>query len=402
MLLEEAEVSRLEKIRLELESAVDYIEKRLHADFSELVEKSSVTLKGREIFEAVSSGNELRYVLERGLKKDYRLLVKNAVEELSKRLMLTPEEAQFIENMFPEDVTYPLSINREQVDELKKHTLKQLSSRKFKAAQNHAKKLYKYHDTVERLVKELIDFDTMYSVACFARTYNLAMPTLTEHIGLSIRGGVNLFIGKNAVPVDYAVGDVPESPKHAKRILLSGVNSGGKTTILDLLAQIVILSHMGFPVPAQSVSVGLVDELFYFGKSKGSLGAGAFEATIKSFSDIPSDTRKIVLADELEAITEPGASARIIGGVLEAASTNSLLVFVSHLAELILEHATCEVRVDGIEASGLDERMNLIVERTPRYNYLAKSTPQLIVERLSKIEKTHAEFYQHLLCKFKE
>jgi len=41
-------------------------------------------------------------------------------------------------------------------------------------------------------------------------------------------------------------------------VLLSGVNSGGKTSTLELLAQTVILAHMGFPVPSERCELGLV------------------------------------------------------------------------------------------------------------------------------------------------
>ena len=41
-----------------------------------------------------------------------------------------------------------------------------------------------------------------------------------------------------------------------------------------------------------------------------------------------------------------------------------------------------DIRVDGIEATGLDENYNLIVDRTPKMNYLAKSTPELIIKRM--------------------
>ncbi|MCD4800879.1 MAG: endonuclease MutS2, partial [Methanococcoides sp.] len=110
------------------------------------------------------------------------------------------------------------------------------------------------------------------------------------------------------------------------------------------------------------------------------------------------------LADELESITEPGASAKIISGILEVLSENDngMSIFVSHLSELILENTECNVRVDGIEASGLDKDLNLIVERTPRYNYVAKSTPELIVERLSrKSNGLEQDFYKRLQKKFK-
>jgi len=111
-----------------------------------------------------------------------------------------------------------------------------------------------------------------------------------------------------------------------------------------------------------------------------------------------------LLVDELESITEPGASARIIGGILESLNENSqaLGVFVSHMAENIMEHTDCDVRVDGIEARGLDNDLNLIVDRNPRYNYVAKSTPELIVERLARqADADKKGFYERLLGKFK-
>jgi DNA mismatch repair protein MutS2 len=45
------------------------------------------------------------------------------------------------------------------------------------------------------------------------------------------------------------------------------------------------------------------------------------------------------------------------------------------------------LRIDGIEARGLDENLELVVDRTPRFGTLARSTPELIVERLSKLTK---------------
>ncbi len=167
--------------------------------------------------------------------------------------------------------------------------------------------------------------------------------------------------------MNYCVGLKNKETKGERVVILSGVNSGGKTTMLDLLAQVVILAHMGLPVPAQSAEVGMVDELLYFSKSKGTLTAGAFETTIKDFSSIMSKQSKIVLVDELESITEPGASARIMAGILETLidNENNVAVFVSHLAEQIKENTKYEIRTDGIEATGLDANLNLIVDRNP-------------------------------------
>jgi dsDNA-specific endonuclease/ATPase MutS2 len=260
-------------------------------------------------------------------------------------------------------------------------------------------------ETAQLLVCDVLDLDVGYSIACFAKKFALNMPGIQSENGIGIIGGMNLFLS-NVVPIDYAVGKSSMNSsikklRDAHIVLLSGVNSGGKTSTLDLIAQIVILSHMGFPVPAKECEIGLAEEFYYFGKSKGTLDAGAFESTIMDFAAVANTNAKIVLADEMESITEPGASAKIISGILEELEDNNGLgIFVSHLAESIMKNSTYEIRVDGIEAKGLDEDLNLIVDRNPRYNYLARSTPELIVERLAR-KYEDVEFYGKLLKKFK-
>ena len=102
--------------------------------------------------------------------------------------------------------------------------------------------------------------------------------------------------------------------------------------------------------------------------------------------------------DELESITEPGASAKIIAGILEElAEQGAAAVFVSHLAGGIREAADVSVAVDGIEAVGLEDG-ELVVNRSPVKDHLARSTPELIVEKLAGENET--SFYGRLLEKF--
>lgn len=66
-----------------------------------------------------------------------------------------------------------------------------------------------------------------------------------------------------------------------------------------------------------------------------------------------------------------------------------------------MENTECNIRVDGIEAEGLDAELNLVVDRNPRYNYIARSTPELIVERLARrTEGNQKIFYEKLRNKF--
>ena len=188
-------------------------------------------------------------------------------------------------------------------------------------------------------------------------------------------------------------------------IVLTGANSGGKTTLLETMLQIQLMTQMGLLVSAKKVYVTIVDEIYYFGRNQGT-DAGAFESLLKAFENITKDDdkRRLILADEIEAVTEPGAAAKVIASLLEwfEENENLLLILVSHLGEDIKKYSYQKVRIDGIEAEGLDKELNLIVNRNPVLNKVAKSTPELIVEKISKSKVANKDFYLHILSKFKE
>ena len=372
-------------------------------EFGALIEKSSVTVRGFDLLTAMDGS--INRLLEKEIREKYNTVTSNAIKGIGEELDLNPAESQYVNNFFDEEVSHPIKANMRGVEGLKNHLLRVIASRKIGLLRDNARSLSDLRETASGLVRAVLDFDIGYTIACFSKKFALTMPYLVSEIGIGIKGGSNLFL-TNAVPIDYAVGRSRMNSsvgklKDARVILLSGVNSGGKTSTLDLLSQITILAHMGFPVPATECELGLVEEFYYFGKSKGTMDAGAFETTIKDFSAVANRNTKIVLADEMESITEPGASAKIISGLLEELDDNNGLgIFVSHLAESILKNTTHKIRVDGIEAKGLDEHLNLIVDRNPRYNYLARSTPELIVERLARKYEDIA-FYRKLLKKFR-
>jgi ribosomal protein S13 len=405
------ELDRLKDILKRFNETLQSTLKKADHDLRERMEKNTVTLKGSQLlgmFGDKGADSSLKNMLEKEVNKAYSDVVYESKETLKKELNLKPFEMQHVDLMFNDEVIYPIEVNYKGVESFRSAINKQLVKRNLDLKRNSAKKLSKYEVICRDMVRDLLEFDMYFAIAQFSRDYGLKMPALSKKPGINIIKGKNIFIGspnsKKIEAVNYCAGVRTKETKGERVIILSGVNSGGKTTMLDLIAQVTILSHMGLPVPAESAEVSLVDELLYFSKSKGTLTAGAFETTIKDFSTIISKKSKVVLVDELESITEPGASAKIIAGILETLydNENCIAVFVSHLAEQIMENTKCPIRVDGIEAKGLDSNLNLIVDRNPRYYYLAKSTPELIVERLSKLSSgEQKEFYARLLEKFK-
>ncbi|WP_440946348.1 MutS-related protein [Methanosarcina sp. T3] len=373
------------------------------------LEASSLTLSGQELIKLVSGGMEIKDLLAKELNRVYTGEIEAVKEELAEKLNFQKQEKLMLDSLFSDEIAYPLRAEQAQLQLLRQKLNMSLEKARLTRKRELAKVLSSFRQPVERLVREVLDFDLGFSIACFAAQLRLKMPEPVPEAGIGFEGGENLFLKARygeIDPVSYSVGKTRFSPEGLENrvVLLSGVNSGGKTSLLELLAQCVVLGHMGFPVPAKELELGPVEEFYYFGKSKGTLDAGAFETTLKQFSVLSEASGKLVLADELESITEPGASARIIAGILEylTRSEESLGVFVSHLSELILENTGTDIRVDGIEAEGLDSSLELIVNRNPIYNCVARSTPELIVERLlRKTTGKEQEFYAHLKDKFK-
>ena len=400
------EIDRIKSSLDRLDNCIKTAEQGANSRFKTYLENSTITLRGKDLLDAAGGG--VKDLLNREMAGRYNEIIKEAVAGIVNELNLNKKESLIIDDMFSSEITTTIQADRGTIEKLRQFLNSRLTMRRLEILRHSARVLSKYHSMVQRMVSGSMELDVWFSIGLFSKDLGLVPPQLHEGTGIEIQQGRNLFIKGVVEPVDYALGEVRGSISDdysPERIaILSGVNSGGKTSTLDLIAQTIILSHMGFPVPAKIASIGFVDELYYFGKSGGTMDAGAFESTIKDFSVVSGPGKMTLLVDELESITEPGASARIIGGILESLNENSqaLGVFVSHMAENIMEHTDCDVRVDGIEARGLDNDLNLIVDRNPRYNYVAKSTPELIVERLARqADADKKGFYERLLGKFK-
>jgi len=257
-------------------------------------------------------------------------------------------------------------------------------------------------DELDRAVDVVDDLAFDVSLARFTAAYDLTGPTLVESDALAVEGARNLDLldaGVDVQPVDYAVGDhgldVPAGDRVA---VLTGANSGGKTTVLETLCQVQLLAMMGLPVPADAAEVGVVDSVV-FHRRHASFNAGVLESTLRSVvPPLTRDGRTLMLVDEFEAITEPGRAADLLHGLVTlTVEKEALGAFVTHLAE-DLEPLPEAARVDGIFAEGLTTDLELEVDYQPRFGELGKSTPEFIVSRLVAEAGDRAERtgYEHL------
>ncbi len=350
-----------------------------HADqkMKEAIKK--VDLSGDEVLDLLNNGmpHKIQEILNKVLKE--------ARQEISQKTGLSFD---------PFLTRYPLEVDEEELERVRKQEMGRLQLKAFENQITAAKELSLLQEKIEKEVREVLEFDYQFALGSFAHEYDLHPPSLGE--GFSFKEAIHLdLVGVNNIQrINYQL----QHPDNV--VLLTGANSGGKTTLLETLAQISILTHMGMPVPAKDAEVQLIDELYFFSKKR-SLDAGAFESFLQNFVPVVThETDKLILFDELEAITELEAAVKIISSFMDLIrDSGSHAVIVTHLAQEILKYT--QVRVDGIEASGLDEEYNLIVDRTPRMDYLARSTPELILKRVyEKSDGKLKDIYGKMLEKF--
>ncbi|QKY17982.1 DNA mismatch repair protein [Halorubrum sp. CBA1229] len=245
---------------------------------------------------------------------------------------------------------------------------------------------------VARAVSAVSDAAFLLSLARFAAAYDLVRPTLVDD-GIAVRNARNPFIAGDVQPVSYAVGthsldddagvaSVDAPPTGDRVSVLTGANSGGKTTLLETVCAVALLASMGIPVPAESAEVGAFDRIV-FHRRHASFNAGVLESTLKSVvPPLVEDGRTLMLVDEFEAITEPGRAADLLNGLVTlTVDRGALGVYVTHLAE-DLSPLPDAARIDGIFAEGLTNDLELRVDYQPRFGTVGKSTPEFIVSRL--------------------
>jgi DNA mismatch repair protein MutS2 len=399
------ELERLSTAVDDLDAAVSTAESVANDHLRGAIEERDVTIEGTDLLSLVERGAGVDSLLSRELADEYDAAVAAAREHLIDALRLEDTET-IARRAFPDEPTYPVEHTENVITRLREELTTVRDRRAARLKRELAGDLADLRGDAETLVDAALELDMELAVARFAEDFDCTLPAVGSieapdgsraAEGVAIEGGRSPLLDvpfAEVEPIDYHVDGVA---------LLSGVNSGGKTSTLDLLALVVVLAHMGLPVPADAARVGRIDELHYHAKTQGTLDAGAFETTLREFGElvtgVAEDRETLVLVDELESITEPGASANIMAGILEALEERgATAVFVSHLAGEIRDVAATEIGVDGIEATGLEDG-ELIVDRSPVKGQLARSTPELIVEKLAE---DGDGFYERLLEKFED
>jgi hypothetical protein len=306
--------------------------------------------------------------------------------ELEKIREKAVSESGIQENLFT--TLIPVAVDESELGRF----LKKQDAYEFSAIAEKIKKkaaeIQKIPEKLSRLSDLLILLD--FESAISKMTENTIFPEYSNELVFS--DSENLFLEK-AQPISFYLGS------DNRCSILTGANSGGKTTLLEHVIQLITLFQLGLPVNGK-VKMPIFSEVYYFAKSKGASSKGAFENLLTQMDDIEAGDKTLILADEIESVTEPGVAGRIIAATAEFfLQKGCFLVIATHLGQEIQKNLPSHSRIDGIEAHGLDEYFELIVDHNPVLGRLASSTPELIVDKLASLQKT--EYFKFLQEKIK-
>lgn len=386
--LNRSEVSEdVKKLLRELEPMFSLLENRegkiITENEAERILEDVNKVIGMKIKEMTISGEGLMKMLNEGKMPEPILeIVNNAIES-----------SGLSEHIF--NLQIPVTIDYKELE----YQIKRQSASEFmdlaERIKRNADKLKRVPEILERLSALLLVEDFCMGVSRWINSGNeneqKQYPAHSENLYFS--DASNMFLD-NAQLINFQL------DKFNRCSILTGANSGGKTTLLEHVLQNISLFQLGLPINGE-VHLPVFSDVYYFAKSKGSTSKGAFETLLTQMAGIKSGEYSLILADEIEAVTEPGVAGKMISATAEFfIKKNCFMILATHLGAEIQKSLPEKARVDGIEAKGLDENFNLIINHNPVLGRLAHSTPELIIEKMAN--NYPEEYFRYLHNRMRE
>jgi DNA mismatch repair protein MutS len=200
-----------------------------------------------------------------------------------------------------------------------------------------------------QIVAFISETDVNLNLAVRAEEYGYCSPVYEEgdHSGVSAEGlrhGILERIRRDIVYVPHtiALGSLAAANCLAKAeggILLFGVNSSGKSSLMKAIGLSVLMAQAGCPVPATEFKIVPYSAIFtrILGNDNLWAGMSSFVVEMTEFRNILeySDAGSLVLGDELCAGTETSSAASLVAAGLECLlEKRASFFFATHLHEL--------------------------------------------------------------------
>jgi len=126
---------------------------------------------------------------------------------------------------------------------------------------------------------------------------------------------------------------------HMNGILLYGINSSGKSSLMKTIGLCVILAQSGFFVPATSMRFSIFESLFtrISGADNIARGLSSFAVEMLELKNIfnRANVKSLILGDEISHSTETMSGLSIVASaILKLAKMRAIFLFATHLHQL--------------------------------------------------------------------
>ncbi|EHB64500.1 MULTISPECIES: endonuclease MutS2 [Paenibacillus] len=257
-----------------------------------------------------------RYVLP--IKKEFRKMLNGSVLDESasgQTVFIEPSELQ----------TLQMELNLLHADEAREETkvLSELTS----MTEQYEHELRMNADTVG--IYDFIIARGKYALSIGGRNVGINQEGL-----IRLRSATHPLIGASMVPLDFAIGD------RYKTLIITGPNTGGKTSALKTVGLITLMVQSGLLVP-----VGEGSQCAVFDEVAVDIGDGqSLEHALSTFSAHIRNIREIlqtagrstlILLDEMASGTDPGEGVGLSIAILEELhKRQSTVVVTTHFTEI--------------------------------------------------------------------
>jgi DNA mismatch repair protein MutS len=216
-------------------------------------------------------------------------------------------------------------------------------------------------NAILEVARKISWLDVFQSLADVASLNGYVRPRLDNGTGLKIQRGRHPVVevaasGDAYVPNDCCLDE------GRRIIVLTGPNMGGKSTMLRMVALIVLMAQMGSFVPADSAEIGLVDRIFSRVGAQDDISAGqsTFMTEMVETANIlhHATPRSLLVLDEIGRGTSTYDGLAIARAVIEYihSRVHARTLFATHYHELtVLEDEFEEVvnfHTSVVEESG--------------------------------------------------
>jgi len=204
---------------------------------------------------------------------------------------------------------------------------------------NPLREIYRNDTDVGRGIQALGMLDELLSLYEYSKSIegDVVLPAVTV-------SNNHFFVAKNVKNPILAKGNPGYVPNDVdlqgqKLLIITGANSGGKTTYCKTITQMQLLAQIGCYVPAEEVQLSIADKILYQAPMFNSIldAEGRFGTELKRTKDIffKATPRSLVILDELAEATTYEEKMEISYTILDGFNKiGSTIILVTHNHEL--------------------------------------------------------------------